>query len=83
MEERIIEILQKNLNIKFLEVKNNSYLHKGHLGDNGSGETHFLVTIAATEFENLSTINAHRKINQLLKSEFEKGLHALEIRIKR
>ncbi|MBM5781891.1 MAG: BolA family transcriptional regulator [Pelagibacterales bacterium] len=83
MEERIIETLRKNLNIKFLEVKNNSYLHKGHLGDNGSGETHFAISIAAQELETLSLVNAHRKINQLLKIEFERGLHALEIIIKK
>lgn len=83
MEERIIETLRKNLNIKFLEVKNNSYLHKGHLGDDGTEETHFAITIAAEELENLNAVNAHRKINQLLKSEFESGLHALEIRIKK
>ncbi len=83
MEERIIETLRKNLNIKFLEIKNNSYLHKGHLGDNGSTETHFAVKIAAEELENLTTVNAHRKINKLLKSEFERGLHALEILIKK
>ncbi len=83
MEERIIETLRKNLNIKFLEVKNNSHLHKGHLGDDGSGETHFAINIAAQELENLNAVNAHRKINQLLKDEFERGLHALEIRIKK
>ncbi|MBU6338505.1 MAG: BolA family transcriptional regulator [Rickettsiales bacterium] len=83
MKDRIIEKLKENLHPEFLEVKNNSYLHKGHLGDNGSGETHFEIIISAKILEDLSKVNAHRKINQLLKEEFNKGLHALEIRVKR
>lgn len=82
MKERIIKNLTDNLNPKFLEVKNNSYLHKGHAGDNGTSETHFEVIIAADEFNGMLKVQAHRRINQLLKMEFENGMHALEIKIK-
>jgi BolA protein len=51
------------------------------MGDNGTGETHFEVKIAAEELGVLSAVNAHRKINALLKDEFGLGLHALEIKI--
>ena len=81
MKRRIEEKLRNNLNPSFLEVKNNSHLHSGHMGDNGTGETHFEVKLAAKELEELSAINAHRKINTLLKDEFGLGLHALEIKI--
>jgi BolA protein len=81
MKERIIRKIEDNLKPDLLEVKNNSYLHKGHLGDNGTFETHFEVIISSKSLKNLSKINAHRKINQLLKEEFEKGLHALEIKV--
>lgn len=81
MKQRIEEIIQKNFQPKFLEVKNNSHLHSGHLGDDGSGETHFMIEIAAEELASLKKINAHRKINSLLKNEFARGLHALEIKL--
>ena len=81
MKERIIEKLKKNLQPNFLEVKNNSYLHKGHLGDNGTDETHFASEIAADELVGLNKVAAHRMVNQLLKVEFNNGLHALEIKI--
>lgn len=81
MKQRIEKTLQENLQPKFLEVKNNSHLHAGHLGDNGTGETHFAVIVEAKELKNLSRVNAQRRINQLLKSEFDQGLHALEIKI--
>ncbi len=81
MKQRIEKTLQENLQPKFLEVKNNSHLHAGHAGDNGTGETHFAVTVEAEELKNLSRVNAQRIINQLLKEEFAKGLHALEIKV--
>ncbi len=81
MKQRIEKILQENLQPQFLEVKNNSHLHAGHSGDNGTGETHFAIIIEAQELKNLSRVNAQRKINQLLKDEFARGIHALEIKV--
>lgn len=82
MKRRIEKTLQENLQPKFLEVRNNSHLHAGHAGDNGTGETHFAVIIEAEELKNLSRLNAQRKVNQLLKNEFANGMHALEIKLK-
>lgn len=81
MKKRIEEALQENLKPKFLEVINNSYKHSGHAGDNGTGETHYLVKIKSQEFKNLTLVAAHRRVNSILKDEFTKGLHALEIKI--
>jgi BolA protein len=81
MKNRIIDKLTENLQPSFLVVKNNSAQHFGHLGDDGSGETHFAIEIAAVELQNLNRVAAHRKINELLKEEFDKGLHALEIKV--
>jgi len=81
MKKRIEESLQKNLQPKFLEVKNNSHQHSGHLGDDGSGETHFAVIVESEDLQKLNKVQAHRKINGLLKDEFKNGLHALEIKI--
>lgn len=82
MKQRIEEILRTNLQINFLEVVNNSYLHSGHVGDDGSGETHFKISISSNDLKSIRSVEAHRKINKLLKEEFgEGGLHALEIKI--
>lgn len=81
MKQRIEGKLRKNFHPQFLEVKNNSHLHHGHLGDDGSGETHFAVIIEAEELGKVSKVQAHRKINALLKDEFAQGMHALEIKI--
>jgi BolA family transcriptional regulator, general stress-responsive regulator len=79
MKQIIEEKLKEKFQPKFLEVKNNSHFHANHAGHDGSGETHFAIKIEADELKNLSAVNAHRKVNEVLKDEFERGMHALEI----
>jgi BolA protein len=81
MKEKIIEKLSKNLTIKDLQVINKSYLHQGHAGDNGTGESHFEVIIVADEFKSINRVSSHRRVKEILKDEFKNGLHALSIKI--
>ncbi len=80
-QKRIYNKLMQELNPEFLEVKNNSHLHKGHLGDDGTDETHFAISVKSLNLQGLTRIKAHQKINELVKEEFASGLHALEIKI--
>ncbi len=82
-KNRIEKIIIDNLQPEFLVVENNSSRHHGHLGDDGTGETHFIVTIKSEKLNGRSKVEAHREINQLLKDEFNSGMHALEIRFLR
>jgi len=82
-EERIFDKITKELNPEHLKVVNNSYLHKGHLGDDGTNETHFLIEIKSQKLNEMSRIKSHQQINKILSEEFSKGLHALEIKIVR
>jgi len=81
MKKIIEEKLQQEFEPTFLEVINNSHLHHGHLGDDGSGNTHFAIRIKAEKLKNMSKVDAHRAIKKILAEEFKMGLHALEIRI--
>lgn len=81
MKERITKKLSQNLTIRDLQIINQSHLHSGHMGDNGTGETHFEVIISAQDFVNKNKVQSHRLINDLLKDEFKNGLHALTIKI--
>lgn len=80
-KDRMIEKISNNVKFEELEVLNNSYLHKGHAGDDGTLETHYKVTIKSNYLSNLSKVNAHKEINKALQEEFDSGLHALEIKI--
>lgn len=81
MKQRIENNLKTALELESIRVVNNSAQHAGHMESDDSGETHFALEIASKELKNIGRIAAHRKINNLLKNEFENGLHALEIKI--
>ena len=63
------------------EIVNNSYLHKGHNNFNGEGETHIVIILKINDELKINRLDIHKKINLLLKKEFYRGLHSLEIKI--
>ena len=65
-----------------LDVINESHLHAGHQpGFDGEGETHMRVRIVASAFAGMSRVARHRAINDLVKAEFDAGLHALAVEV--
>ena len=81
-DQRLYNILSVNLNPKTLVISNQSDKHKHHSGDNGTGETHYDITIIADAFDTLSKINRHRLVTDLLTDELNSGLHALSLILK-
>lgn len=80
MEEQIKSKLEATLRPQSLILINDSHRHKGHAGDDGSGETHFRLTIVSQAFDGQSRVARQRMIYDLLGAEFKAGLHALSIR---
>jgi len=62
-----------------LEVVNQSLLHKGHAGDDGSGESHWAVTIAAPALAAMSRIERHRAVHAALGPAIMGRIHALSL----
>ena len=79
--KRIEEILHKHLSNFRIDVVDNSHLHKGHNNFNGEGETHILLKLHSISKYKIKKLAIHKQINYLLKDEFDKGLHSLEIKI--
>ena len=63
-----------------LEVVNESHLHGGHAGDDGSGESHFRVLIRATEFARMGRVARHRAVHAAL-GELNMRVHAIALDI--
>ena len=79
--ERIKKILLEDLKPCHLILNDDSKKHSGHKNFDGSGMTHIKLEIGSIYFNNMKSIDIHRKINLLLKDEYKTGLHALEIKI--
>src|SRR5690606_36342774 len=77
--ERIRAALAAAFSPSLLEIADTSHLHHGHAGARPEGETHYSIRIRAPAFAGLSRVARHRLVNDVLKPEFETGLHALSI----
>ena len=65
-----------------LDVINESHLHAGHMGDDGTGESHFRIVIAAPDFAEMTRIKRHRAIHDAIGKDVIAQIHALAIEIK-
>ena len=79
--KRIKNILENNLLDYVVNIIDNSSLHKGHNNFNGDGETHILIELKKRKKIDINRLEIHKKINLLLKNEFNTGLHSLQIKI--
>lgn len=74
--------LRAALNPQRLAVINDSASHRGHMGDDGTGESHFTVEIVADAFAGQSRVARQRLVNTALADLLREKVHALAIRAK-
>lgn len=65
-----------------LTVTNDSAKHHGHMGDDGTGESHFSVEIEAAAFAGVGRLERQRMINRALGDLPGQRVHALAIKAK-
>jgi BolA protein len=76
IEQRLRAALQPTR----LAVVNDSARHRGHAGDDGSGESHFTVEIESPRFAGMSRVERQRAVNAALADLLRDRIHALAIR---
>jgi len=64
-----------------LEVLNESAMHAGHSGDDGSGQSHWRVVIAAPSFADMSRLARHRAIHAAIGKDIIAQIHALALEV--
>jgi BolA protein len=79
MKTRIEDKLRRAFSPTFLEVKDTSYLHEGHAGHSGKGESHFNITIVSPLFSHVNRVQRHRQVYDCLANELKKEIHALQL----
>jgi BolA protein len=78
METTIRTRLEAALDPALLEVRNDSARHAGHAGDDGSGESHWHVTIRAAAFAGRGRLARHRLVHEALGDAMGR-IHALSL----
>jgi BolA protein len=71
--------LRAALDPAHLVVTNDSARHRGHAGDDGSGESHFTVEIVSERFAGMSRVERQRAVNRALADLLRDRIHALAI----
>ncbi len=79
---QIADRLRAALHPTALDVINDSASHAGHMGDDGSGESHFTVIIESAAFAGQSRVVRQRLVNQALGDLMAGTVHALAIKAK-
>ena len=77
---RIDKTLRENFEPVFLEVLDESELHRGHVGFKEGKQTHFKIIISAKIFEKMSRVARERAIHKALGSSMMQDIHALSIK---
>ncbi|MCJ7421383.1 BolA family protein [Sphingomicrobium astaxanthinifaciens] len=76
----IIRRLTNALSPVALTLDNDSAAHAGHMGDDGSGETHWSVHIVSARFDGLGRVARQRLVYKALGELMDNPIHALAIR---
>lgn len=63
-----------------LVVLNESHHHAGHMGDDGTGETHFAVEVESAAFAGLNRVARQRLVNRALAELLATRIHALRMK---
>ena len=63
-----------------LDVINDSHLHAGHSGDDGTGESHWTVVVESAAFAGLNRVARQRLVNRALADLLAGRIHALALR---
>ena len=63
-----------------LQVVNDSASHHGHVGDDGSGESHFTVAIESEAFAGVSRLQRQRQVIAALGDIVGQRVHAVAIK---
>ena len=79
-QSRIADLIQNKISCLELWIENESH---GHGMNRGvvQPETHFKILVVSDDFQGKSRIDRQRMVNDLLKTEFQNGLHALTQRL--
>lgn len=81
LDNEINDALASNFPNAKIEVINESHLHAGHSGDDGSGESHWRVAISDASFADMSRIARHRAVHAALGPQIIGRIHALALDI--
>jgi BolA protein len=81
VSELIESLIEQNLQPEMMQLTNDSGKHKGHAGDDGSGQTHLSLMVVSDAFDGMSRVERQRLVNTTINPAFSQGLHAISMKL--
>ena len=78
--QRMHTILESALSPEFIEIDDESHLHRGHAGAQ-DGRGHFALTLVSAAFDQKTAIARHRMVYQALGDMMSTDIHALKMNL--
>ena len=75
VQGRIEKLLKDAFQPSFLQVENESYMHRVPEG----AETHFKVVLVSEQFANVSPVKRHQQVYRVMAQELQNSVHALAL----
>ena len=73
--------IKNKIKLEEIEIIDNSDAHRGHKSFQ-KGKLHLILEIKSNYLNNLKRLEAEKILMKIIKDEFNKNIHALEIRLK-
>ncbi|MFZ4761424.1 MAG: BolA family protein [Alphaproteobacteria bacterium] len=80
LQHIIEEKLRQEFLPTILRLHNESHLHQGHAGDDGSGHSHFSLLLVSAAFAGCSRLKRQQMVLSVLQQEISK-LHAFSMQL--
>lgn len=80
LAQEMRQLLTAALEPTQLDIINDSASHSGHMGDDGSGESHFTIVIESPKFTGVSRLQRQRMVNGALGDIPGERVHAIAIK---
>jgi BolA protein len=78
MQQQIENIITEKFNPTYFKAVNQSALHRGHAGDDNSGNSHWHITIVSDKFAGKNRLARHREVHQQL-ADIVVKIHAINL----
>ena len=78
--KKIVRLIQKKLKVKYIDINDLTSKHKTHKNYDGGG--HYTLIVVSDDFKNISLLERHKIIYNILNDMLKKEIHALSITAK-
>jgi len=77
VKDKIIALIEKNINVQHISIRDRSSGHKHHKHYDGGG--HYKLHVVSDDFKNMPLLERHQVIYKIVNHMIQKEIHALSM----